>query len=539
MIDKINNLVKALVGRFNREQNTIGIDIGTTSVKVAEVSFKGNQKTIVKSALVELPAIPAKPDQVVTTLKTALIGMDAGNAKVMVAVNCPRTCTRRIVAPHMPRKELNEAVRWEAKNAIPYSLEESSTDYGIIDEISEKGVQKHVIAVAAAPNETIQQTLSLLAELDVHPAAILPASLSLQNVMTAQTVDVQGAVAVVEMGASITELNIYHKGIIAFSRKLPVSGMDLTKSMTSMLMSAQGKIELTMSEAESIKKEKGIPASDDIEQIYGKIQASQVLSLIRPCVEQLSEEIERSFDFYREESHGGRVSKIVLFGGGAHLKGLVEFLRAELEVDVELGNCLTGMDVLPGAVNDPLAAASALHLAIGAALSDPQKINLLPVELKEKTKRLIENVSLKALLAGTVVTLLLVYLGMCVKLKGIETEMRALVLEKKALIHGLSDAQAQMLVGTIIIREPYWEDVFKEMSHLVPVNIYLIHFDMEEQMVTLKGEINHKMPDAPSDLSSFMLALENGIFRDVSLVSTRKKVDNMNASEFEITCVLE
>jgi len=121
------------------------------------------------------------------------------------------------------------------------------------------------------------------------------------------------------MGAAITELNIYSVKedavALAFSRKLPFSGDTVTKSMTETLTSDRGKVELSLKEAERIKREHGIPRPENPQLIDGKISTHEVLSLIRPKVEQFAGDIGRSFDFYREES-GGRLSRCRLSSGG-------------------------------------------------------------------------------------------------------------------------------------------------------------------------------------------------------------------------------
>jgi type IV pilus assembly protein PilM len=407
--EKVKDELSKIKEQFGSERSVIGIDVGTSSVKVVQMANVDGALTIIKSAFVDIGGVPGKQEEVLESLKTALIGIDTKGAKIVAIVNCLQTCTRKIIAPHMPKKELIQAVRWEAKNAIPFSIDEALMDFEVLGEISDKNIKKLIVAVAAAPKQTVDRLLSLFSKVDIEIAAMIPVSLSLQNLIACSKEEKKEIIAIVEMGASLTELNIYREGQMAFSRKLPVSGGDITKAMTSTLMSGQGKVELNVEEAEKIKKECGIPTGEETELVDGKILPSHILSLVRPCVEQLASEIERSFDFYREESHGGKVSKIILFGGGANLKGLVEALKNELEVDIEIGDALKRVQVLPKVVTAKDNAGSRFNLAIGAALNKGDKINLLPIELKEKTKRFVENVSLKGIVVGVVVCVFLFF----------------------------------------------------------------------------------------------------------------------------------
>ena len=145
--------------------------------------------------------------------------------------------------------------------------------------------------------------------------------------------------------------------------------------------------------------------------IEEKISTSQILSLIRPKLEQLAGDIESSLDFYREESRGGTVNRILLFGGGSVLGGLAPFLSQQLGIKVEVGHVLEGIKVSPDVHAQEPSMTGLFGMAIGAAagevkgfgLSRAKNINLLPVELKEETRRLVENVSLKAVMTAVVV----------------------------------------------------------------------------------------------------------------------------------------
>jgi cell division ATPase FtsA len=384
----------------------------------------------------------------------------------------------------------------------------------------------------------VEKLLALFSEADIPLSALIPVSLSLQNLL-AHSKREEECVAVVEMGASVTELNIFREGQLAFSRKLPVDGNDITRALTSTLMSSQGKVELSVEEAERVKKERGLPVGDEEGLIDGKIQPIQILSLVRPCVEQLAGEIDRSFDFFREESHGGKVQKIILFGGGANLKRLVEFLKDELEVAVEVTDAFEGIPVVSGALDEKSPARSRFDLAAGAALSRAEKINLLPVELKERTRRFIENVSFKGIGAGILVSVLLFYMGLQIQLFGLNKKMSALLLEKRSLVPQMGALRERILIGGIFKNQPYWEDVLKEIGHVIPPEIILVYLQAEDDVLHLKGEIRRADQNSQAVLSRFMMALEKGIFQNVNLVMTQKKSVSPDIVEFEVICTVE
>jgi len=526
-------------GKLQKEPHVIGIDVGVSSIKVVQMVNVNGEMTLVKSTFVEIGGVPGNDKEILASLKTALIGFETKGAKIVAIVNCPQTCTRKIVTPNMPKGELAQAVHWEAKNAIPFSIDEALMGFDIIGDIVEKGVKKKIVAVAATPNETVDRLLSLFSKAGIELSTVIPMSVSIQNLMTASQGKRELNIAVIELGAAITELNIYQKGRLAFSRKLPIAGGDITRAMTSTLMSKEGKVELTFEEAEKIKREKGIPIGDDTELIDGKILPSQILSLVRPCVEQLASEIERSFDFFREESHGAKVDKIILFGGGADLIGLTKALYDELEIETIIGNSLEGIDNTLDLKDNDKHVTSRLDLAIGAALNKSDQINLLPVEVKEKGRRFVEHVSLQAVAVGIAMTMLLFSIGLNIQLRAQHKKLDALMLEEKTLGPQVESMRRMLVADQILKGHPHWEDVLREISNVMQPKMYLTELSMDNDSVNFVGVINQGDQGAQAILSSFMIALEDGIFKDVILVTSRREMEGKMIFEFEVTTEVE
>lgn len=546
-----------------QSKSIIGIDIGTCSVKLAQMVKREGKWILSKSTRVPIESKQENDEQDVSAvaLQKALADIETKGAKVICVVNCPKTSIRKIVTPSMPKQELVEAVKWEVKNYISFPLDEAICDFDIWGEVVDKGVKKLNLAVAVSPRETIDQQLSVYSQCPIKVSAMIPLSLATQNLIAKSELKQGETIGVVEIGSSITELNIYSvkeeslrpgesgtrsgKDVhLEFSRKLPLAGEDMTRSLTGALVSDLGRVELSMEEAETIKRRYGIPRQGETEWKEDKISLSQVLSLIRPLVEQLANEIERSFDFYREESHGGKVDRIILFGGGAQLKGLREFLADELGMDVTIGNSFRGIQVLAQAVpeggqDDQNNDAHRMNLAIGAALEETERINLLPVELREETKRFVERVSLRAVATFIMVSLLIFYAGMRVQVGAYQKKVETAKLEKRSLAPQMQKIEKRMLIEQVLKNHPFWEEVFKEISNVMPSNMHLTHLSMKENVLHLKGIIIQGGQTDEVTLPNFMLTLEQGLFKNVSLVTTKKIPGNLATSRFAIKCEVE
>lgn len=509
------------MGIFGRD-SIIGIDIGASSVKMAQVTKKGDSLQLVRGAVKEFKGPFGKePDEkeILDSLKGLLRGVDIKRSIFTVAINCPRTCVRTLVAPAMPKSELGEAVRLTAKDYFPFPIDEASLDFEIMGEFFEKGVKRERLLVATSPRSTIDRYMTILKKAGVRPFSLVPAPMAMRGVIE-RLRPAEGVIrAILDIGAHFTELIIFSDKSLVFSRKIPVAGDDITKAMTGVLVSDRGKTALTPEEAERLKRDIGIPSENDSSIIQNKISATQILSMIRPFIEQLAAEIERCFAYYREET-GGAVSSLIIFGGGAYLKGLLEYLSTELGIEVKIGDTLEDLR---------------LAQAAGAALSAGKGMNLLPAEVKDKIRNTFKRAVITAVSTALIFTLFIIYIGMKIQLDIFRRRIDVAKREYSSLLPQLNLAQTQVMANRLLANGPYWEDLFLEISNIMPDEIYLTELGMKDNAVLLKGVVEAKAN--MEILSDFILSLEKGISKDAKLITTRDKKDGTNI--FEIKCRMD
>jgi len=335
--------------------------------------------------------------------------------------------------------------------------------------------------------------------------------------------------ALLDMGGIFTEFAIFSGSDLIFSRKIPVAGRDITKAMMSVLVSKKGKVSLSIEEAEKIKRDIGVPAEGNTDMIDEKISSTQFLSMIRTPLEQLANEIERCFDYYREETGGGKIDSLIFSGGGASMKGLPEYLARELGIGIEIGDPMEGVAPKPNAAWE--AHPGLFWPAIGAARSFGKGMNLLPMEIKEEAKRTFTRATILAGVTATVLVLAFLYIGMRLQLTNFQKRIDVARLEYSGLGPQLKLAQTQALANSVLAGEPYWEDVFRELSNIIPDNVYLTGISMEERSIRIEGVIAEEGKEL---LSGFISILNKGIFRNVKLIAT--KDINDRESEFELKC---
>jgi len=529
-------MITDIIKNLFKKEYVIGLDIGSSSVKAAQFTETEGTLRLVKADLKELPHTDddaAQENQTISAIKYLLRGVDLKKSTIIASVNCPQTAVKKITAPYMPKSELRDGIRLQAKNYFPFPIDESLIDYEIMGDVVDKGVRKYELIVATCPIKTVDRYLELLKKAGIRPSSFVSTSAALQKVAELSPDKKGQTICLVDIGESHTELVIIKGGYLSFSRKVPITGSDFTKAMTGMLISDRGKTQLSMDEAEKIKKEIGLPAEGDSKVIDNKITSVQILSMLRSPAEQLAGEIERCFDFYREETGGGNIDSVMLFGGGASLGGLLKLLSDSLGAGVKLGDPLEQLRMNKDAVAGREMNAHRIELAIGAALSGTKGINLLPPEIKEEAQMVVKRGTAEAIATAVVIVSLLFYIGMRIKVDNLKTRIGVAKKEYTSIQPQLKKAEALILAKSVLADEPQWEDVFKELSNLMPASVHMENIRMENNVITMSGVVSG--PDGEQALAAFILTLEQGIFNNVRLVSS-KDLPGKQGVEFELKC---
>lgn len=515
---------------FLKKEYILGLDIGTSSIKSALFKKQQDGLRLVKLRTAEI----TQEKQAISALKEVLSGIDIKNCEVITTLNSAQVMVKRIAAPPMPYHELREAVSLEAKNYFPFPVTGSLVDFEITGEAMEKGIKKTELLLGVCPRQLLQEHLNLLAAAGIKPSRALHPSIALYNLLRIKGFKDGLSIAALDIGRSFCDLIIVRSGKLAFSRKIPICADDFTKAATSVLFTASGKAQLSYEEAEKSKKDHGLIWEGAQELIENRITSSQLFSLLRPLGERLANEIERSFDFYREEGGVNKVDKLILFGGGARLKGLDKFLSEGLSMEVEIFSSLEWLKVSEGSA-ESASEINRLAVAVGAGLSGAAGINLLPPEVKQEAQKAIQRAALKAGLSAVMTVMLLMFAGMRIHLSSIQKKISAARFELSALRQSFGSPEDWALMHQIIGHEPYYEDVLKEISNVIPDNIRLKEMRMEKRSLILEGIIlSLKNPEEA--LSGFIHSLEAGIFKNVRFA----RIESVQAAkEFSLRMDIE
>ncbi len=338
----------------------VGLEVGTSALKVVELR-PGNPPTLVAMSVRPMPPGLIQDDQVVDARGLAdeikALMDEAGVHKrfAVAAVSNRQAITRNIHVPKMTMQELDEAIKWEAERYIPFPIDEVVLDYYVLDNPDdiEEGGQLEVVIAAARLDQVTQQVEYLKQAgleplvLDVKPFTLLRSLKGslLGEHLTKTTLSGTGYTeaneigVVLEIAASNTTITLVRGERVLMNRNIGVSGDDFTAAI-------QRSFGLDFDSAEEVKLDYGtatIPTEDEEELLNfdakrEQFSPSRVYESLRPVLVELTTEIRRSLEFFRVQTGDANISRMVVTGGGAKLRGLPEAIGDALGFRVELGD---------------------------------------------------------------------------------------------------------------------------------------------------------------------------------------------------------
>lgn len=356
---------------FRPRTAAVGLEVGTSTLKVVELR-PGTPPELQALGLRPMPPGVMQDDQILDvpalTEELKALFSEAGirNRFVATAVSNRLAITRNIQMPKMPLRELEKAVPWEAERYIPFPIAEVAFDYFVLD--NPEGVPdggEVEVVVAAARLDMVTQLVDALKRagleptvLDIKPFALLR---SLKGSLLGERLDrttltganytEEGEIGVVlEVAASSSTITLVRGERVLMNRNLGVAGDDFTTAL-------QRAFGLDFDSAEELKLLRGnalTPTEDEAALVGGVPGApppERVFEALRPVVSELTTEIRRSLEFFRVQSGDANISRVLLTGGGAKLRGLQGAIGRSLGLRVELGN--PWLTVLPGERFDP------------------------------------------------------------------------------------------------------------------------------------------------------------------------------------------
>jgi type IV pilus assembly protein PilM len=349
-------------------RSLLGLDIGSSSVRAAEVSTKTEPPTLERFASVELPrgAVAggeiADHAAVAAAVKELLSKGRFGVKRTAIGIANQKVVVRQIDMPAMAEDELRGALQYQAQEYIPIPIEDAILDYQVLEETAnEAGEPTLKVLLVAGQRDMINGFVNLAADAGLDPAVVDLSPFADMRALGSATplLGSRDGEVIIDVGAGITNIVAHEQGRPRFVRILPMGGNDITDALVAGLS-------IDLQEAESVKARVGLSPEG------GPVPAEGAAKLIEQRASAFIDEVRGSIDYYLTQPGAGRVSTVILTGGGAKLPGLHERLSAALHLPVEEGQPLNNVRL--GKISqtpDELARLSSVcAVAIGLAMRD-------------------------------------------------------------------------------------------------------------------------------------------------------------------------
>jgi type IV pilus assembly protein PilM len=310
-------------------KNCIGLDIGSSAIKVVAVRHSGGKKPTV--ALLAFGIEPLPPQAIVEgTIMNQSAVVDAirslwGRLKlrqkeVALAIAGHSVIIKKILVPVMTRDELQEQIPWEAERHIPFAKDDVEIDYQVVNPRNAAGQME--LLLVAAKKEVVHDYAAVVREASLIPQVVDVAAFSVQNAFESNY-DVAGGetVVIINVGAATSNINIMKDGVSLFTRDVTIGGTAFTEEI-------QKQLNISHEEAEAYK----VGGSADE---HGVIP-QEVERIIQNVAASMAGEFQRSLDFYLATSNEANIAKIYLSGGSAKVAALRNAIEVRSRLPVEV-----------------------------------------------------------------------------------------------------------------------------------------------------------------------------------------------------------
>ncbi|RME25729.1 MAG: type IV pilus assembly protein PilM [Deltaproteobacteria bacterium] len=314
-----------------RQKNVIGLDIGSSSVKLVQLKETKRGYQLLNLGMAPLPheaivdGALMNSTVIVSTIRDLVQSLRIRHKEVGLAISGHSVIIKKITLPAMTEEELEESIQWEAEQYIPFDINDVNIDVQVLTADPGEQGQMDVLLVAAK-KDMINDYLAVVQEAQLTPMVVDVATFCIQNAFEVNyEIPASDTIAIINVGASVINIDIVSDGTWAFSRDISMGGHALTEEI-------QKQLNVSHDEAEALKL--GGYSSNDADSVVPQ----EVERVIASVTENMVGEIQRSLDFFTATAGEGQLSRIYLCGGTCRLPSLYKIIENKVGVPVEIMN---------------------------------------------------------------------------------------------------------------------------------------------------------------------------------------------------------
>lgn len=346
---------------FYQDKPLLGLDIGTGSVKIMQVDLARKKpavrgygtaafdpKCIEDGVIVDPEPIAAAVKKLIDK---GIIG-SLSTHRVALSVPASHTYSRELFLPHLPEKELPDAIHTEAEQYIPRNLDELYLDYTLNDKTAN---EIHVYTVAA-PKNIVDSYVNIAHTLGLEPVCVTSSLDATTRLLSAQSTTTEPCV-IIDFGTKSADISIFDK-YVTVTGTVQAGGDLFTEKIMKHL-------DVDEREAVALKTKYGVAVSNN---------QMDIRTAVTPLLQQIVREVKRMLRYYADRSgESEKITKVITMGGGANMPGLNTYLAEQLKMPTDLLDPWQVLDY--GKLQPPNVTERTIYLTVaGLALTPPKEV---------------------------------------------------------------------------------------------------------------------------------------------------------------------
>ncbi len=317
------------MGLFGRSRDLVGLDIGSHTIKLVELRQRGKTYELVSFGIQPLPPEAIVEGAIMDSSAVAegidvlFVNNNVKKSEVATSVSGGSVIVKKISLPAMSEDELAESIRWEAEQYIPFPIDEVNLDHKTLRGSVAEGGMMDIILVAVK-KDMIGFYSNVITQAGKRPMVVDVDAFAMQNAFELNykgEVNPSEVIALINIGASLININIIQGDISLFTRDISTGGNLYTETI-------QRELNLSREHAETIKRGQSIEGMDP----------SAAASILQGVTEDLAVDVQRTFDFFKATSTEERIDRIMLSGGSSKVTGIQQYFQTKFGAPTEILN---------------------------------------------------------------------------------------------------------------------------------------------------------------------------------------------------------
>ena len=311
---------------FGKKENLVGLDIGSRSLKAAEITESKRGRELKRFGMTDIPHGAIEdgtindPEAVAESIRQLFKGYGIKERNVAISIGGYSVIVKKIAVQTMDEEQLQETIHFEAEQYIPFDISDVNLDFQILGSNETNPNQMNVFLVAAK-KEMVDDYYNLANLAGLNPCIIDVEAFALQNSFEASYDPGDDNIALIDIGASKTSLNILKGNNSVFMRDVSLGCSQINQKIISLA-------DCSFDEAENLK------FGDNPD----RLSAEDLKEIVSSVVSDWCTEIRRALDFFYSTYPDDQIKRIILSGGGASISEFRELLGVEASAEVETIN---------------------------------------------------------------------------------------------------------------------------------------------------------------------------------------------------------